>query len=357
MSNPSPHLGLHDARATPAYEPLPAVSDDEALEAALHRASTRSSPNALPEHVARRLNDLIDAGIAGPSLAPPVAQAASGQAASGQAAPGQAAPGPAERLSGAGSPRNASRWPLIAALAAGLALASSIALFTRYRAVSAQASSLAQQLAKAQDQVEVNQRLIAAARSQIEQHGAEVQAIKVAELAAVQQLADATASHAARQRELQSQLDAATLTIASLEAPIDPATVRQNRTKLLEVPGTVRLAWAPFNVDGAPPAEQAGVQGDVVWNDELQTGYLRFVGLAANDPAREQYQVWVIDERGMEQKVSGGVFNANADGEVIVPIRPGIDVGRVALFAVTVENPGGTWVPDLRRRVVIAPRG
>ncbi len=347
MSNPSPHLGSHDARATPAYEPLPAVSDDEALEAALHRASTRSSPTALPEHVARRLNDLIDAGIAGPSLAQPLAQAA----------PGQAAPGPAQRLSDAGSPRNASRWPLIAALAAGLALASSIALFTRYRAVSAQASSLAQQLAKAQDQVEVNQRLIAAARSQIEQHGAEVQSIKAAELAAVQQLADATASHAARQRELQSQLDAATMTIASLEAPIDPATVRQNRTKLLEVPGTVRLAWAPFNVDGAPPAEQAGVQGDVVWNDELQTGYLRFVGLAANDPAREQYQVWVIDERGMEQKVSGGVFNANADGEVIVPIRPGIDVGRVALFAVTVENPGGTWVPDLRRRVVIAPRG
>ena len=64
----------------------------------------------------------------------------------------------------------------------------------------------------------------------------------------------------------------------------------------------------------------------------------------------------MIDERGLEQKVSGGVFNASAEGEIIVPIEPGIDVGRVALFAVTVENPGGTWVPDLSRRVVIAPR-
>jgi hypothetical protein len=50
------------------------------------------------------------------------------------------------------------------------------------------------------------------------------------------------------------------------------------------------------------------------------------------------------------------VFNASAAGEVIVPIDPGIDVGRVALFAITVENPGGTWVPDLQRRVVVAPR-
>lgn len=73
-----------------------------------------------------------------------------------------------------------------------------------------------------------------------------------------------------------------------------------------------------------------------MWSNELQEGYIRFVGL--------------------EQKVSGGVFNASADGEIIVPITPGIDVGHVALFAITVENPGGTWVPDLTRRVVVAPR-
>ena len=106
-----------------------------------------------------------------------------------------------------------------------------------------------------------------------------------------------------------------------------------------------------------PATEQPGVGGDVVWNDTLQQGYLRFVGLEINDPTKEQYQVWVIDDRGMEQKVSGGVFNATADGEVIVPIEPGIDVGRVQVFAITVEEPGGIWVPDLKRRVVVAPRG
>ena len=174
------------------------------------------------------------------------------------------------------------------------------------------------------------------------------QALAVAEgakLELAQQLADATAD-----------LDNAMLAIARYEQPQDPEELKRNRERLLEVPDTIRVAWAPFNLEGAP-AEQQDVEGDVVWNDELQQGYLRFVGLDPNDPNIEQYQVWIIDDRGMEQKVSGGVFNATAEGEVIVPIEPGIDVGRVALFAVTVENPGGTWVPDLSRRVVVAPRG
>ncbi|MFN0132447.1 MAG: anti-sigma factor domain-containing protein [Phycisphaerales bacterium] len=156
-------------------------------------------------------------------------------------------------------------------------------------------------------------------------------------------------------RDATRSLDAAQLRIASLEAPIDPAEVQQNRRKLLELPGTVRLAWQPFDLPDAP-AEQPGVKGDVVWNDNLEQGYLRFVGLKPNDPKVEQYQIWVIDERGMEQKVSGGVFNASAEGEVIVPIDPAIDLRRVALFAVTIEEPGGTVVPSLKRRVVVAPR-
>jgi len=164
------------------------------------------------------------------------------------------------------------------------------------------------------------------------------------EVELAQQLADATSS-----------LDSARLRIAQIEAPIDPAELQQNRRKLLEVPGTIRVAWQPFDLPDAP-AEQRSVSGDVAWNDELEHGFLRFVGLKPNDPNIEQYQVWVIDERGMEQKVSGGVFNASADGEVIVPIHPGIDVRKVALFAITIEEPGGTWVPSLKRRVVVAPR-
>jgi hypothetical protein len=155
--------------------------------------------------------------------------------------------------------------------------------------------------------------------------------------------------------EASSALESAQKTIAIYQAPQDPATLARNRTELLAVPGTVRIAWAPFDLPDAP-AEQRGVSGDVIWNDEKEQGYLRFVGLKVNDPKLEQYQVWVIDERGMEQKISGGIFNATADGEVIVPIKPGIDVRRVKLFAITIEEPGGTWVPNLKRRVVVAPR-
>ncbi|MCC7387294.1 MAG: anti-sigma factor [Phycisphaerales bacterium] len=169
------------------------------------------------------------------------------------------------------------------------------------------------------------------------------------------ELAERLASVTSELAIARHDLDAAELHIARLETPVDPTELAASRQKLLEVPGSWRVAWSPFDLPDAP-AEQGSVRGDVVWNDELQQGYLRFVGLKPNDPAVEQYQVWVIDERGMEQKVSGGVFNATAAGEVIVPIHPGIDVGRVALFAVTIEEPGGIWVPDLSRRVVVAPR-
>ncbi len=150
-------------------------------------------------------------------------------------------------------------------------------------------------------------------------------------------------------------LDKANQTIVHYQTPSDPTELLAKRLKLIGVPNTVQIAWAPFNQPGSL-AEQTNIQGDVVWNDELGEGYLRFVGLKVNDPMIEQYQVWVIDERGLEQRVSGGVFNASSDGEVIVSIEPGIDLGRVALFAITIENPGGTWVSDLERRVVVAAR-
>lgn len=214
----------------------------------------------------------------------------------------------------------------------------------------AEAARLAKQLEAAAAQADENERLLADARRRVDSmrstHDAAIAEAEARRLELAERLASLT-----------DELDEAKLAIARYEAPVDPAELAVNRRKLLDVPGTVRLAWSPFDVAGLPDTEQRGdVTGDVVWNDDLQTGYLRFVGLDPNDPNIEQYQVWIIDERGMEQKVSGGIFNANAEGEIIVPIHPGIDVGRVALFAVTVEDPGGTWVPDLQRRVVVAPR-
>lgn len=213
-------------------------------------------------------------------------------------------------------------------------------------------SELETQLASAKQQAEQNQTFLADLRQQLNSRTGELDQAQAALAAADEDRLEL----AERLALVTSDLETAELRIARYEEPVDPATLAANRQKLLDVPGTLRLAWSPFDLPNAPAVQQ-DVTGDVVWNEELEQGYLRFVGLDVNDPDVEQYQVWVIDDRGMEQKVSGGVFNATAEGEVIVPIDPALDIGRVALFAITVEEPGGIMVPDLRRRVVVAPRG
>ena len=119
----------------------------------------------------------------------------------------------------------------------------------------------------------------------------------------------------------------------------------------------VELEWNDWALEGQPPEIQ-GVQGDVVWSDEAQTGYMRFVGLPQNDPGDRQYQLWIVDaERGMSQRISGGVFNADESGEIVIPIDdPEIPVNEAAAFALTIEKPGGVWVSDMSRRVVIASK-
>lgn len=258
-------------------------------------------------------------------------------------------------------------FPAWVGIAAGLAVAGAAAFIALNAQRGARAARETLAAARAESErlaaelgqrVRENEVLLASARGEAERLRAELasatgeadrqRALAAAESAKSLELAERLALAT-------SDLDQARLAIAKYETPIDPAAIAASRTKLLEVPGTVRVAWKPFDLPDNP-AEQRQVAGDVVWNDELQQGYLRFVGLKVNDPSVEQYQVWLIDERGMEQKVGGGVFNASAEGEIVVPIDPGIDVGRVALFAITIENPGGTWVPDLKRRVVVAPR-
>lgn len=212
-------------------------------------------------------------------------------------------------------------------------------------------AELETQLSRARAQAEQNETFLTQVRQQLESRTGELDEAQTALAAAEEQ----RLQMAERLASLTSNLQEAELRIARYEEPVDPATLAANRQKLLDLPGTVRLAWTPFDLPN-DPALQQDVTGDVVWNDDLEQGYLRFVNLDVNDPTKEQYQVWVVDDRGMEQKVSGGVFNATADGEIIVPIDPSLDLGRVALFAITVEEPGGIVVPDLRRRVVVAPR-
>jgi hypothetical protein len=116
-------------------------------------------------------------------------------------------------------------------------------------------------------------------------------------------------------------------------------------------PDTGEWSWSDWDDPELP-----GVSGAVVWSETLQFGYMKLRGLRQNNPAAEQYQLWIVDERGLSQRVSGAIFDVTSDGEVIVPVKPSIAVREAALFAVTIEEPGGTWVSDMSRRVVVAKR-
>jgi hypothetical protein len=131
-----------------------------------------------------------------------------------------------------------------------------------------------------------------------------------------------------------------------------------SRDDIAKDPKSVIVAWSQTDdVLGKT------VTGDVVWSPTKQTGYMRFKGLAANDPRLAQYQLWIFDaERDDRYPVDGGVFDiaaatTNGKGETIVPIVPRVPVGKVTLFAVTLEKPGGVVVSTRERLVALGKVG
>lgn len=128
----------------------------------------------------------------------------------------------------------------------------------------------------------------------------------------------------------------------------------QERERFLAMKGSVKASWSDFELGSKAP-EIPGVQGDVVWNEAAQNGYMRFTGLPQNNPDKEQYQLWIIDKRGFSQRVSGGVFDGcSSNGECIVKVDPSLPIHGATAFAVTIEPPGGNAVSDVTRRVCIA---
>jgi hypothetical protein len=114
-----------------------------------------------------------------------------------------------------------------------------------------------------------------------------------------------------------------------------------------------------INVDWSPTEDAAaeGAGGDVVWSTSLQEGYMRFENLAPNDPEQNQYQLWIFDKTRAdweEQPIDGGVFDVPPSGIAVVPIDPKLAVGEAALFAVTMEVPGGVVVSKRERLVLTA---
>lgn len=132
-------------------------------------------------------------------------------------------------------------------------------------------------------------------------------------------------------------------------------TAAERRAALAATTDAVVLGWQPT---ADPAAADAG--GDVVWSGDRQEGYMRFRGLAANDPADSQYQLWIFDSaRNGDYPVDGGVFDVPAGaGDWVVPIRARLPVSEAVLFAVTVEPPGGVVVSTRERIALTAqPQG
>lgn len=123
--------------------------------------------------------------------------------------------------------------------------------------------------------------------------------------------------------------------------PRMPTSIETQRERLIaDVAGTTVIPWA------APEdPEFAGVQGNVVWNDERQEGYMLLTGMPANNPATSQYQLWLVDPDRDENPVDGGVFDIPSSGSsVVVPIDAKLAVNNPRVFAITREQPGGVVV-------------
>lgn len=107
------------------------------------------------------------------------------------------------------------------------------------------------------------------------------------------------------------------------------------------------------------PWSVGDLEGDVVWSDAANSGYMRIDGLPVNDPSQAQYQLWIFrgqDPSKEDHPIDGGVFDVPRAGQVVIPIDAKLNVGHAGLFAVTVEEPGGVVVSDREPIVALAAR-
>jgi hypothetical protein len=139
--------------------------------------------------------------------------------------------------------------------------------------------------------------------------------------------------------------------VVAVVPPPVPTLAEQRQALVAGATGAIKEPWS-----GTEDPSSAGMAGDVVWDPATQTGYMRFTGLPANDVSTEQYQLWIFDgTRDDRYPVDGGVFDIPAGAtEVVVPIHARLPVRQAALFAVTVERPGGVVVSSRERIVALA---
>jgi hypothetical protein len=111
----------------------------------------------------------------------------------------------------------------------------------------------------------------------------------------------------------------------------------------------IQTKWS----EGTTPLKN-DVTGDIVWSDSQQRGFMRFVGMPANDPKVWQYQLWILDPSRDSDPIDGGVFDITTGEESIVAIQAKLPVNQPIGFAVTIEKPGGVVVSDQKRMPLLA---
>lgn len=156
--------------------------------------------------------------------------------------------------------------------------------------------------------------------------------------------------------QLAQQVDTLTSTVVEYEQKLnsDPERFdpRELYNRLASRDDVVKWNWAPAAKD------KSRAQGDIVWDQRSQTGAMRFVNLEVNDPLTQQYQLWIIEaETDRKHPVDGGVFNANSDGEIYIPIDAKLLTTQPKAFAITAEKPTGVVVSEQNdvRLIAAAP--
>lgn len=127
-----------------------------------------------------------------------------------------------------------------------------------------------------------------------------------------------------------------------LNYPSTPEPEGDRKHLVANVNGTVVVPWA---VPEDP--QYANVVGNVVWNDDRQEGYMLLSGMPVNDPAKSQYQLWLVDSDRYTYPVDGGVFDVPEGApSVVIPIDAKLAVSNPTVFAITREQPGGVVVSE-----------
>ena len=129
-----------------------------------------------------------------------------------------------------------------------------------------------------------------------------------------------------------------------------PALANAGLEQVLAAPDLIRVAFDK----GKRGDSAAAPTGEVVWSTSLQRGFLRLKGLAVNQPAQHQYQLWIVDPlRDPTFPVDGGVFDVKGD-EALIPIQAKLGIYSPRAFVITSEQPGGIVKSRAEKPVLLA---